>query len=204
MGLKKGDSRMTTQRKQELYLTCFSKAVRNFDIEVVNDNFKRVIFYGIKAINRSKEPTNYEGYENTFQLISTMKDLIGKLTPNEFMNIFPIKKDFTGYKYEMKDYYSSIEFINNLDRNKPIGDNVSYFLMEYTNKDIDKFVIKSVMTLSRLREQQGHLDLFEELMASEGHETPNTFKNSKGQAMYVKGGRPTLIKGEARKLKLVK
>lgn len=195
---------MTAQRKQELYLTCFSKAVRNFDIEVVNDNFKRVIFYGIKAINGSREPANYEGYKNTLQLISDMKALIGKLTPNEFMNIFPVKKDFTGYKYEIKDYFSTMEYISSLDREMPIGDNVSYFLMEYTNKDIDKFAIKSVITLSRLREQQGHLDLFEEFMASEGHETPNTFKNSKGQAMYVKGGKPILIKGETRVLKLVK
>lgn len=191
--------------KYPLYLKAFNeKVICSLKEDVIDDNFKQVIFYGVKVVNGIQEAKTYDDELAIFQIISVLKDLIKQLTPNEFMNIFPVEKDFKGYKYEMKDYYSSMEYVNTLDLNKPIGDNTLMLLAEYMNKDIHRFFVKSVISLSDLRQHEGHIDMFEEFMASQGMETPNTFKNAKGEAMYVRNGKPEAIGFKTNKLELVK
>ncbi len=59
--------------------------------------------------------------------------------------------------------------------------------------------------MSALRRAEGHLDMMEEFMASQGMETPNTFKNSKGEAMYIRHGKPEKIHvTESNHLKVMK
>lgn len=196
----------SNQERHTLYLKAFVKKMKHsFNENVIDDNFKQVIFYGVKVVNGLPKARTHDDNLAIFQTISELKDLIKQLTPNEFMNMFPVEKDFKGYKYEMKDYYSSMEYVNTLDLNKPIGDNVLMLLGEYMNRDIHRFFVKSVIALSDLRQYEGHINMFEEFMAAQGMETPNTFKNTKGEAMYVKDGKPTLIERiEPNKLKLIK
>lgn len=195
---------MTSNNKYLLYLNAFNRKITNDFQENVKDNhFKQVIFYGVKLVNEIPKVKTYDDELAIFQTISALKDLIKQLTPNEFMNMFPVEKDFKGYKYEMKDYYSSMEYVNTLDLNKPIGDNTLMLLGEYMNRDIHRFFVKSVISLSNLRQYEGHLSLMEEFIAADGHDTPNTFKNTKGEAMYVRNGKPTLVE-KTNKLELVK
>lgn len=72
------------------------------------------------------------------------------------------------------------------------------------NRDIHDFFVKSVINLSDLRQYEGHLNMFEEFMASQGMDTPNTFKDNKGKVMYVKDGKPQAIGFKTNKLELVK
>lgn len=196
---------MTNNNKYLLYLNAFNrKIINDFQEDVKDDHFKQVIFYGVKLINEMPKAKTYDDELAIFQTISALKDLIKQLTPNEFMNMFPVEKDFKGYKYEMKDYYSSMEYVNTLDLNKPLGDNVLMLLGEYMNRDIHRFFVKSVINLSHLRQYDGHLDMFEEFMAAQGMETPNTFKNNKGEAMYIRNGKPEAIGFKTNKLELVK
>lgn len=196
---------MTNNNKYLLYLNAFNrKIINDFQEDVKDDHFKQVIFYGVKLINEMPKAKTYDDELAIFQTISALKDLIKQLTPNEFMNMFPVEKDFKGYKYEMKDYYSSMEYVNTLDLNKPLGDNVLMLLGEYMNRDIHSFFVKSVINLSHLRQYDGHLDMFEEFMAAQGMETPNTFKNNKGEAMYIRNGKPEAIGFKTNKLELVK
>ncbi|GAA0455447.1 hypothetical protein [Alkalibacillus silvisoli] len=193
------------KERYPLYLKAFNKKVTHyFQENVIDDNFKQVIFYGVKVVNGSPETKTHDDDLAIFNTISALKELIKQLTPNEFMNMFPVDKDFKGYKYEIKDYYSSMEYVNTLDLNKPIGDNVLMLLGEYMNKDIHRFFVKSVISLSHLRQHEGHIDMFEEFMAAQGMETPNTFKNTKGEAMYVRNGKPQAIGFKTNKLELVK
>ncbi|WP_289891448.1 hypothetical protein [Virgibacillus pantothenticus] len=50
------------------------------------------------------EKREYDEISSAFQIANAIQDTTGKLTPKEFMNIFPIDKEFDGDKYEMKDY----------------------------------------------------------------------------------------------------
>lgn len=196
---------MTNNNKYLLYLNAFNrKIINDFQEDVKDDHFKQVIFYGVKLINEMPKAKTYDDELAIFQTISVLKDLIKQLTPIEFMNMFPVEKDFKGYKYEMKDYYSSMEYVNTLDLNKPLGDNVLMLLGEYMNRDTHRFFVKSVINLSHLRQYDGHLDMFEEFMAAQGMETPNTFKNNKGEAMYIRNGKPQAIGFKTNKLELVK
>ena len=201
---------MKYNQKYPLYLRAYIRVLKQHMQELEEEREEKetllkVVFYGIKTALLEPKPTSYKESIVEFQTISALKQIIAKLTPNEFMNMFPVEKDFKGYKYEMKDYYSSMEYVNTLDLNKPIGDNVLMLLGEYMNKDIHRFFVKSVINLSHLRQYDGHIDMFEEFMASQGMETPNTFKNAKGEPMYIKNGKPTLVeKIKTNKLELVK
>lgn len=192
-----------------LYLRAYINSIRLRMEELKNESPRKetllkVVIYGIKTTRFLPESTTYDESINEFNSISSLKQIIADVTPNEFMNLFPIEKDFKGYKYEIKDYYSTMEYINTLDLNKPIGDNVSMFLAEYTNEDIDEFFVKAARCLSDLRQYDGHISMFEEFMAAQGLKTPNTFKTAKGEVMYVRNGKPEEIGFKTNKLELVK
>lgn len=151
------------------------------------------------------EKREYDEISSAFQIANAIQDTTGKLTPKEFMNIFPIDKEFDGDKYEMKDYFYTKEYIETVDQDKPIGEKVHEFLWEYMNREIMNFSVKILCLMSALRRAEGHLDMMEEFMASQGMETPNTFKNSKGEAMYIRHGKPEKIHvTESNHLKVMK
>ncbi|NWO14670.1 hypothetical protein [Virgibacillus sp.] len=182
--------------KYSLYLNAFIRTVKaRLEDEHDKQLIIRNIFYGVKLINSMPKKREYDEILSAFQLASAIKGTMGKLTPKEFMNIFPIAKEFDGDKYEMKDYFYTKEYIETLDQDKPIGENVHEFLWEYMNREIMNFSVKILCLMSDLRRAEGHLGLFEEFMASQGMETPNTFKNSKGEAMYIRNGKPEKIHG---------
>lgn len=64
-------------------------------------------------------------------LLQFILRLLEGLTPRQVLTVFPIEKSFNGYKYGLKDYYSSMEFINDLGIDKPLTyETAKKFLME--------------------------------------------------------------------------
>lgn len=79
-----------------------------------------------------------------------------KMTPYEFMQIFPVDKQYGGEKSGIKDYFSVIKTINSYGINRKI-ENPEQFLMEYMNSDTDKFIIGVLNCASRMyRGYTGH------------------------------------------------
>ena len=66
------------------------------------------------------------------------------------MNLFPITKEFDGDRYQTKDYFYTRKYIKTLEPEKPIGENVSEFLWEYSNWDITIFNLTSLGYLDNL------------------------------------------------------
>lgn len=72
-----------------------------------------------------------------------------------FMNLFPIDKFYSNPKFQMKDYYSTMEFIeNNWDSEESlytemIGEREPWLLNEYGNNDIINFQVFKMMLLYR-------------------------------------------------------
>ena len=62
------------------------------------------------------------------------------------------------------------------------------------NRDIMDFAVQGMVAMSAIRRFDGHLDLMEEFMAQQGMDTENTFKNGKGEVMYVRHGKPIKLK----------
>lgn len=72
-----------------------------------------------------------------------------------FMNLFPIDKFYSNPKFQMKDYYSTVEFIeDNWDSEESlytemIGEREPWLLNEYGNNDIINFQVFKMMLLYR-------------------------------------------------------
>lgn len=90
-----------------------------------------------------------------------ISQLLGKLTPREIMTYYPITKDFTAERYEIKGYRHTIEYLETLEMDKPLGataeeaGRVMDFLWEYQNPYIKTLGIMSIKTLDKFQEIRG-------------------------------------------------
>lgn len=199
-------SKIKSLNKFTTYLRAYIRVLKKYPDALENRErfaISKIVFYGIKCFLMSPKPTNYEESLSDFEMASALKQMVSELTPNEFINIFPISKEYDGDRYEIKDYFYTRDYIEKMDKGAPIGDKALEFLVEYTNEDIHRFSVRAAMCVSDIRKYEGHLDLMEEFMAADGYDTPNTFKNSKGDPMYVRHGKPTKI-DKHNELQLVK
>lgn len=190
-------------KSYSLYLKAFKKTVAAAEIERRKDSEKLVKMYGSKlawygvktAISHPVTESKQEA-ENLFKFISHIKYFISILTLKEFMQLFPIEKKYDGEKWGVKDYYSTLAYIqeSGIEKDHVLGDKALELIAEYQNVDIFELYVKSVVVMGAIRRYEGDLDLLEEFQAACGEETTNTFKNSKGQVYYVKNGKPQKIK----------
>ncbi|RST59684.1 hypothetical protein D5F11_011310 [Siminovitchia terrae] len=127
------------------------------------DTRKKLIWLSVKLIisDKSKDKS-YESLVSDFQFMSSVKSLMGTLTPKEFQTIFPIDKEYDGEKYEMKDYFYTKDFINKFGEDKVIGDEITEFLWEYQNWSICFFVVETTCIMSAIRRAEGQKGLAEE------------------------------------------
>lgn len=150
---------------------------------------KKAVYNGIKMILTDSQDNlkSQDRVEHQFQIISLVKNVIGNLTPNEFMQLFPIKKEYDGHKWETKDYFYTRDYINNLDINTPIDEQEDplMFLWEYVNDDIESFNIRSMLALSKLRQFMGHPSLGEEWADMNGLETHTMHQDQKGNKFLI-------------------
>lgn len=158
--------------KYKLYLRALSKVINSRLEDEYNEQLiRKTIFYSVRIINMLPESKSYDEAISNYNIVTAVKQDMSGLTPKEFMNIFPIQKDFKGHKFEMKDYFYTIDYINSLDENEPIGDEITMFLMEYTNEDIFAFSIKMMTLMSDIRRFEGKPSLAEEWANENGLET---------------------------------
>lgn len=130
--------------------------------------------------------------------------MIALLTPRQFMQVFPVAKDYDGEKYEMKDYFFTMEEIEKIGTDNVIGeDRVDLFLMEYWNKDIVNFLVNGMTIVDRNRAFDGLPGMMEEFMAEKGvqsytyYEEEGIMVDSFGKVLKVekpKRRRPKYIK----------
>lgn len=151
--------------RKQLYLQAFIK-IMDKAIESGNythDDIKKLVLYGVKYANtqHSNDMTTFEKAEGFYKFVVAISDFMGYLTPNEFMNMFPIIKEYRGHKWGMKDYFYTMKYINTLERDKPIKDqniddgSVIGFLWEYHNWEIRRFTVNLTTSLSNLQRFQG-------------------------------------------------
>ncbi|OZV10755.1 hypothetical protein CIW83_18210 [Tissierella sp. P1] len=198
--------------KQLLYFKNFIDNLENYQKEEgkEKDTVKKLVFYGVKTINRFHKEQNetLETVIERFQLISFINSIIGLLTPNEFVNIFPIFKEYKGHKWEMKDYFYTKRYIDSLDKDKPIGteEEVFNFLWEYHNWDITEFMVENMSCISDLRRLEGQPSLIEEWASDNGIKTYTMHEDDKGNKFLIdKEGKTTKVsKPRPRYLKVVK
>ena len=171
--------------KYSLYLNAFQNVI-NARKEDESDKqlLKQNIFYLVKIINKKPKPEDYQEAYNDFQLHSALKQMIEQLTPNEFMNVFPVKKDYDGEKYGVKDYFYTMDYINSLERDEPIQNSLM-FLAEYHNDEIHALNVNMMMNLSYLRQMQGKPSLAAEWASDNDIETYTKHTDHEGNEFLL-------------------
>lgn len=200
------------EKRIALYSKAFARVIKEYEDNQergIQPFIKRLVFYCIKSMVSQpvSNSSTLEEAENDFQLACIVKDLIGLLTPAEFMNIFPIMKEYKGHKWHMKDYFYTRDYIRSLDADKPIGENSLEFLWEYHNREISMLNVVIMEYMSRLRQFQGQKSLAMEWAEMNGLNTYTQFTDQKGREYLVdsKSGKTRRLKRKPpRYLKVVK
>ena len=127
---------------------------------LTRQDLKRGALSLIKGLNASKRgwgtPTSVSEDDyisqvwSDFGIYSLTLSVIGRLTPQEFLNIFPTTKEYDGSKFGMKDYFSVQEEMTHWEQSEPIGNNeqVFDFLWDLYNSDINLFMVGAMSSMS--------------------------------------------------------
>ena len=133
------------------------------------EDFIKLLFLAInycKCLDYNKLDDNE--IEKEFQILQMIDEMVGAMTPREFMRIFPIEKEYDGAKYEWKDYFYCMNYINEFGIDNKIGDKAPDFLMEYWNWDINLYMVHWMGVVSCMNIMQGGKDPLIELMEEQG------------------------------------
>lgn len=166
-----------TAFKRRIWQRAYKRALENYsrsynsnnqDEETFQSHVEKFIFYGIKNYGTWKERIKkrpIELLENQYLLDQTILVGMKYITPRQFMGWFPITKDYDGERFEMKDYYTTMEYIDENGIDKPIREPLE-FLWEYMNKDTRMFLINHTGTMSDIRKHKTGMGIMEEFLLS--------------------------------------
>jgi len=107
----------------------------------------RAFYYLMKYI-----VTNKELLKSDLQLCMAVERLLIGVSVEMFITYFPITKEYDGARYEIKDYYSTIQAVK--EQGKTIGNDVFGFLWDYRNTLVEKYMVQQLCLLSRSHEQE--------------------------------------------------
>lgn len=148
-----------------IYSRAFNRTIKHL-IDNPNDKqkLKQAIYYGVKYINTMDEPEVLQraNIELELQYISIIRVFISELTPKELIQIFPIEKTFDGNKSGWKDYYYTMERINEIGMDTIIGKQLDNLLCDYQNNELMKFLLAEISTVSDLRKLNGQKGIAEQ------------------------------------------
>lgn len=196
--------------KLRLYVNAFRNVLEErIHDEENNDLIKQYVLYGVKLINLLSDPTDHDAAVNNFQLASLIQGAMSELTPVEFMNVFSIDKEYDGEKYGTKDYFYTIDYINSLDHEKPIGEEIEMFLWNYRNRETSQFTMSIMGLISDIRKFEGKPSIAEEWASENGLEMHTLHTDAQGKEYLLdrQGRTQKLNKPKPRRpkyLKLVK
>lgn len=175
--------------KHQLYQNAFISNIKQIDLDNPDrDTLKKLIFYGVKMINAKMETqtTTYDETILAFQFTESVQGMMGTLTPAEFVNIFPVAKEYDGRKYGTKDYFYTMNHMKSLP-DRPIGDikSVMKFLWEYHNWEINRFSVNVFSCMDNLRKMEGHPSIMEEWASKNGMKTYTMHTDSSGKRFLL-------------------
>ncbi|WKY47158.1 hypothetical protein Q5O24_12430 [Eubacteriaceae bacterium ES3] len=175
-----------------IYINAFARCALELENNPDDrDSLKRSIYYLVKYLNCIPKAANYNELQSQNVFIQTVNYMIGKLSPAEFMTIFPITKTYGGERYEMKDYFYTMEKIKEHGLNKPIGDEeaVTSFLWDYVNIEVRLFMVRYMEIISRFSEFHTGKSTLERFIENEGLDLPiyRQYEDENGNSYLVDG-----------------
>lgn len=122
------------------------------------DFMDKMITIGFIAPNIEDNPSiDLSSFILKYNLLQCILRLLEGLTPRQVLGLFPIEKSYDGEKYQTKDYYSSIEAVNDLGIDVPLNhENAKEFLMECM---IGRFMFNAGVSMMTLVSDYNNWDL---------------------------------------------
>ena len=110
--------------------------------------------------------------DEDFQYYQDAMTYLASLTPLQLVTTFPPEKIYDGKRWQCKDYYSTMETVNALPQDEPIGEAIFNLLCDYQNEDIRTLVVKLMCATSAMYRAQTGKDMLVEFFEQQG--TPLT------------------------------
>ena len=151
-----------------------SKAFNDRVMVVDRSELKKAVYGFVRSLNM----VDCGDADSKYKIYESILDIMGAMTPSEFMETFPVTKDFNGHKYGAKDYFSVMEGIKSqYPLDKPImfdGDDAHetmfMFLMNYSNVHTDELTISIMMNIGDMHKKKTGRDMLDDFMLSQGKE----------------------------------
>ena len=160
-------ARETGKSRDDVYRIVVAEAmVREMQRSIkTHDDLKRRVSMEIRFLPQLiKDPD----LSDSAEIISDVECDIGKLTPRELAQLFPAEKRYDGEKYQVKDYFTSTEFLNSLE-DKPMGaEGALNFLWDYMNPQLMMFNMLVMKVIDADRKRQGKPSMGEEFAKEMG------------------------------------
>jgi len=123
----------------------------------------KLIYYGVRYCNHSRyDKKDYESVVSRLELIQDINAMIGRLSPAELMQMFPVRKIYNGERYQTKDFFYTMAALQKHGLDNPIGNAVFDTLWDYQNIDTELFLVGYMGVMSDIRKLQGGKGLMEE------------------------------------------
>ena len=179
---------------------------------VTNDWLRKHVYLSVKGLpimwnHRDESTLREEGVQAYFSLAVSTKNLIAELTPWTLTQIFPVAKTYDGHKWECKDYFYTLDELNKIGMDNPIGDQVDGLLWDYQNRHIRRFLLFKLSVIDVLRRFQGQRSMIEEFMEEQGVTPMRMMTSENGKQFLYDPVKHTTIpvsKPKPRYLKVVK
>jgi hypothetical protein len=123
------------------------------------DAIKRAVFYGVKFVGIAHRDSDPELLlKNTF----TINLLLSLLTPAELVTVFPVTKTFSGERTESKDYFFTMAKLQKHGMGTVLDKAVEALLWDYVNPDIERYTLRRMTLVDKLRRAEGQPGMIEE------------------------------------------
>lgn len=139
--------------------------------EPITDNLKQYLYLEMKMLSMSDDIwklTDPDSIHSGFILIEFVSQILQYFTPYEFMQMFPVRKEYDGERYGIKDYYYTMDSVRIIGLHEKLGENVSEFLFDYCNDDIDEYMVTWMTIVNRMHQMNGGRDMLIEFMEEQG------------------------------------
>lgn len=175
---------------EELLFKQLVAASDSYKVSLNHENYKKFVYWSIRYLPYCET----DDIEEKFAYISIVKDCLRKITYGEFVQMFPIEKEYDGAKWEMKDYFSTMEYLDGKFVDDYIEEPLE-LIFEYNNWYIIEFGVAVMSVTSEMHKIQTGIGITEAFMY--GKEMPHDSKgniisvNSKGKVCKVSDPRLT-------------
>ena len=183
----------------EVYPDAFVRFSEKLDLDNIfkydqmsKEELIQYIFLGIKSINtihqRVKQKKNIDLLSSEYALINNIILAITYITPRDLIQIFPIKKEYNGEKYGIKDYYFTIKAMQaaGLDKIMQEEEKVLEILWNLTNTDIKMFIVALVSCVNDIDYLQIEKSLLAEFLHKNDIDDETKIKERKKRASQFK------------------